>query len=278
MRRSLGKGLKDLVGEQLDGTSSEVLVGDIVPNARQPRIHFDEGALQELADSIKEHGVLQPLLVRPMADGKYELIAGERRLRASRLAGLKTVPVLLRSAGNQGSLELALIENIQRENINPVECARAYRRLIDEFDLTQERVAEKVGKSRTGVANTLRLLRLPKRIVQGLEEGRISEGHARALLAFDSEPQQLAIYDQIVDRGLTVREVEQASKPKTETKRKAETTTEMDPNDSALQDALSTHLGAPVKLMRAEIGGRLSIEFYSDEDLTRILDGLGFRI
>ncbi|AIE87878.1 ParB/RepB/Spo0J family partition protein [Fimbriimonas ginsengisoli] len=277
MRRTLGKGLKDLLGEQLEGTASDISVDDIEPNARQPRTHFDKEALQELADSIREHGILQPLLVRPRAEGKYELIAGERRLRASKLAGLKTVPVLMRSAGNQNSLELALIENIQRENINPVECARAYRRLIDEFDLTQEQVAEKVGKSRTGVANTVRLLRLPKRIIDGLEGGRISEGHARALLAFDSEPQQLAIYDQIIEKGLTVREVEKASKPREVPRTKAEPP-EQDPNDAALQDALSTFLGTPTKLVRGEVGGKLVVEFYSDDDLTRVLDVLGFRL
>jgi ParB family chromosome partitioning protein len=277
MRRTLGKGLKDLVGDQFDGTASEVPVLDIVPNARQPRSHFDEEALQELAESIREHGILQPLLVRPISHGKYELIAGERRLRASKLAGLKTVPVLMRSAGNQNSLELALIENIQRENINPVECARAYRRLIDEFELTQEQVADKVGKSRTAIANTVRLLRLPKRVIQGLEGGRITEGHARALLAFEGEPQQLAVYDQILEKGLTVREVEKASKPRPAPKERSDPV-EVDANDAAVQEALSTFLGAPVRLARGEVGGKLTVEFFSDDDLTRILDILGFQL
>lgn len=278
MRRALGKGLSQLIAEQYEGTPNEIPVDSIVPNARQPRTHFDEAALQELADSIREHGILQPLLVRPVAEGKYELIAGERRLRASKIAGLTNVPATIRAADNRNTLEMALIENIQRENINPVECARAYRRLIDEFDLTQEQVAEKVGKSRTTVANTVRLLRLPTRIVEGLEQTRITEGHARALLAFENEAQQLAVYDQILDRGLTVREVEKASKPRVAPPKPKPTPDEQDPNDRALQEALATFFGAPVKVERGEVGGKLVVDFYSDDDFNRILDILGFRM
>lgn len=280
MRRALGKGLSQLLAEQFDGAPNEVSVEAILPNQRQPRQNFDETALQELADSIREYGVLQPLLVKPLTEGKYELIAGERRLRASKLAGLATVPVLIRSAGPQNSLELALIENVQREDINALECAKAYRRLVDEFGLTQEQVAERVGKSRTGVANTLRLLRLPRRIQEGLEGGRVSEGHARALLAFESEAQQLAVYDQILERGLTVREVEKAAKPTAPKAKPAPRTTSepADPNDAALTEALGIYLGTPVHLQRSEMGGKLVVDFYSDDDLTRILDVLGFRI
>src|SRR5471030_664225 len=214
MRRALGKGLSQLIAEQYEGPTNELPVADIVPNSRQPRTLFNEEALEELAASIREYGILQPLIVRPIAEGKHELIAGERRLRAAKLAGLKTVPVLVRSAGNQSSLELALIENLQREDINALESARAYRKLIDEFGLTQEQVAERVGKSRTVIANTVRLLRLPRRITEGLERGIITEGHARALLSFESEAQQLAVYDQILERGMTVRDVENVAKPK----------------------------------------------------------------
>lgn len=282
MRRALGKGLSQLIAEQFEGTPNEVPLDDIAPNQRQPRSYFNEDALEELAASIREYGVLQPLLVKPLTEGKYELIAGERRLRASKLAGLKTVPVLVRSAGPQNSLELALIENVQREDINALECARAYRRLIDEFDLTQEQVAERVGKSRTTIANTVRLLKLPRKIQEGLEAGRISEGHARALLAFETEPQQLAVYEQILDRGLTVREVEKASKPvsKKGTAAGAKPVVEpaVDPNDHSLEEGLSVFLGTPVKLQRSEVGGRLVVEFYSDDDLDRILESLGFRL
>jgi len=279
MRRALGKGLSQLIGEQFEGGATEVAIDAIVPNARQPRTFFNEDALTELSSSIKEYGVLQPLIVRPMAEGTYELIAGERRLRASKLAGLKTVPILVRSADNQNTLELALIENIQREDINPMECARAYRKLMDEFGLTQEQVADKVGKSRTAVANTVRLLRLPKRITEGLESGRISEGHARALLAFENEPQMLAVYDQIVERGLTVREVEKASKPKVNPPaRRAPDAPELDPNMDALQQALSTFLGTPVKIVPGEVGGKLVIDYYSDDDLQRVLEVLNFSL
>lgn len=281
MRRALGKGLSQLIGEQFEGAPTEVPVSAIQPNLRQPRTYFDDAALAELSASIKEFGVLQPLLVRPLSEGTYELIAGERRLRASKLAGLETVPILIRSAGHQSSLEMALIENLQREDINPVECARAYRRLMDEFALTQEQVADKVGKSRTTVANTLRLLRLPPKVIDGIEGGRISEGHARALLAFESSEQQLAVYEQIIEKGLTVREVEKAAKQKPVTKRVSTPpaqVTPTDPNDATLQDALSVFLGAPAKLVRSDVGGKLVIDFYSEDDLDRILEQLGFRI
>lgn len=278
MRRALGKGLSQLIAEQFEGTPYEVSTDQIIPNARQPRSVFDEEALEELAASIREHGVLQPLLVRPISEGRYELIAGERRLRAAKKAGLRSVPALVRSANNQDALELAVIENVQREDINAMECARAYRRLMDEFDLTQEQVAEKVGKSRTTIANTVRLVRLPKRIQEGLEGGRITEGHARALLAFENEAQQLAVYDQILERGLTVREVEKAAKPRTPSRPETKKSAPGDPNDEALANALSTYLGTTVRLIRGDVGGKLIVEFYSDEDLDRMLENLGFRM
>jgi ParB family transcriptional regulator, chromosome partitioning protein len=277
MRRALGKGLSQLIAEQLETGPTEIPVESIVPNQRQPRTHFDESSLEELASSIREYGVLQPLIVRPLGDGQFELIAGERRLRASRLAGLHTVPVLLKSAGNQASLEMALIENVQREDINPVECARAYRRLIDEFGLTQETVADKVGKSRVAVANVVRLLKLPKRVLEGLEEGLISEGHARALLGFESPVHQLAMYDLILERGLTVRDVEKAAK-QTPQPAKPSDAADRDPNQVALEDALSNYLGSRAKITRSEKGGRLIVDFYSDDDLERILGTFGFRM
>ena len=277
MRRALGKGLSQLVAEQFDDSPTEALLSALVPNPRQPRLHFDEAALAELADSIKTHGILQPLLVKPVGDGSYELIAGERRLRAAKLAGLKTVPILIRSAGDQGSLELAIIENVQREDISAIESAVAYRRLTDEFGLTQEIVAQKVGKSRVAVSNTMRLLRLPKRIQDGLQVGKITEGHARALLTSDSEPVQLALYDLIVEKQLSVREVEQRAKKtpttKPETKQKVE-----DPNDLAVAEALSILFGTPTKIERKKQGGELVLSFYSDDDLDRILEQLGVRL
>ncbi|MDR3690173.1 MAG: ParB/RepB/Spo0J family partition protein [Fimbriimonas sp.] len=280
MRRALGKGLSQLIAEQYEGSTNEVPIDQIVPNTRQPRTIFNDQTLKELAASILEVGILQPLVVRPIAEGRYELIAGERRLRASKIAGLKTVPVLVRSAGNQTSLELALIENLQREDINALESARAYRKLIDEFGMTQEQVSERVGKSRTVIANTVRLLRLPPRITQGLEAGMISEGHARALLAFESEAHQLAVYDQILERGLTVRDVENVAKPKTQ--KAAPTKSKREPrarvHDAAIEEGLSAHFGTPVKIVHSESSGKLTIEFFSEDDLDRILETIGFRL
>jgi ParB family chromosome partitioning protein len=279
MRRALGKGLSQLIAEQFEGAPTEVPADAIVPNPRQPRTTFSDETLDELAASIREFGILQPLVVRPLAEGQYELIAGERRLRAAKLAGLKTVPITLRPAGQQHSLELALIETLQREDINAIECARAYRRLMDEFGLTQEQVADKVGKSRVTVANTARLLKLPERIQHGIEEGRITEGHARALLAFESEAHQLAVYDQILERGLTVREVEKASKPKVApAPRQPAAEKPKDPNWVALEEALSIYLGSPVKLTKGEVGGKMVVDFYSDDDLERILGILGISL
>jgi ParB family chromosome partitioning protein len=274
MRRAIGKGLSQLVGEQFESNPAEAPIDAIVPNTRQPRTVFADEPLQELAASIRECGILQPLLVRPIGEGRYELIAGERRLRAAKIAGLESVPILIRPAGGQSSLELALIENVQREDINAMECARAYRRLIDEFDLTQEQVADRVGKSRSGITNTIRLLRLPKQIQDGLESGQITEGHARALLALDTTTQQLAVYDRILSKGLTVRDVESAARPtdkKPAPRKVVQRKTNRNPNFAAIEQRLSEHFGSPVSIG----GGEVSIAYYSEEDLERILEVLG---
>lgn len=280
MRRALGKGLSQLIGEQSDSSPNEAPIESIVPNTRQPRTHFDEVALQELAASIREVGVLQPLLVRALSEGRYELIAGERRLRASQLAGLKTVPIVVRSAGPKATLELALIENIQREDISALECARAFKQLMSEFGLTQEHVAERVGKSRSAVANTVRLLKLPSRILEGLESGAISEGHARALLQLENDAQRLAVFDLILKRGLSVRQTEEASRPKnTPTpRRKTAELADVDPSWRAVREGLSEHFATPVKLSGTERGGMIQIPFYSEEDLSRICEVLGIEI
>ncbi len=276
MRRAL-KGLSHLIVEESEQAPTEVSVQDIVPSLRQPRTVFDEQALQELAASIRVHGVLQPLAVRQQPNGKYELIAGERRFRAAKMAGLRAVPIVVREADNREALELALVENIQREDITPMECARAYRRLMDEFGLTQELVAEKVGKGRTAVANSVRLLKLPKRVQEGLESGALSEGHARALLSLPNEAQIMAVYDQIVRRGLTVRDVERISQESTARKSKSagKPRTARSVEDASLEEALSTRLGSPVRLSRTPEGGQINVTFYSDDDLQRILDVLG---
>jgi ParB family chromosome partitioning protein len=254
-----------------------VSVDSIIPNRYQPRTVFDEAALEELTESVKRHGVLQPIVVRSLSDEQYELIAGERRWRAAQRAGLKRVPVVVKAAGNQDSLEIALVENLQRENIGPLESAKAYRQLIGEFGLTQEQVAEKVGKSRTAVANTLRLLKLPEKALLALEANSITEGHARALLGFDSPAQQLAVLDRILTENLTVRDVEAGAKPRTSgPKHPVSPTPKLDPDWQALEDRLSEHLAAPVKLVRDARGrGKVTIDFYNSDDLERVLGLLG---
>lgn len=269
-RNSLGKGLTQLLGEQFEGGApSEVAVAAIEPNPRQPRTNFEDAALRELAASVQEYGVLNPLTVRPLSEGRYELIAGERRLRAARLAGLTNVPVVIRAAGDQGSLELAMIENVQREDINAMEAARAYRRLMDEFGLTQDAVADKVGKARPTIANALRLLKLPPKVQEMLHEGRLSEGHARALLAFPHADGQMAMANTIVERGLSVREVERAAQPTQPKKRPRKGS--VDPNLVAVERTLSERLGAPVKI----VAGRIEIAYFGDEDLERLIEALG---
>jgi ParB family transcriptional regulator, chromosome partitioning protein len=281
MRRALGKGLSQLLGEQAEESTNEIPISSIRANTRQPRTQFDEEKLTELASSIREFGVLQPLIVRLVADDQYELIAGERRLRASKLAGLTQVPVVIRAASAQASLEIALIENVQREDITAMECAVAYKRLSEEFDMTQEQVAQRVGKSRVAISNTLRLLKLPLRIQQAILNEEITEGHARALLMVESPVRQAALFEKIIKEGLSVREVERQARASDlprpgGTKKHAEkVAVHADPNWNALEQGMSEYFGTPVQLQADKIGGKLSIAFYSDEDLQRILDILG---
>ncbi len=281
MRRALGKGLTQMLGETSDTPPTEVSVADIVANPRQPRQRFEDESLQELASSIKEHGLLQPLVVRALAGGRFELIAGERRLRAAKSIGLKVVPVLVRTASAQSSLEMALIENVQREDINPLDCARAYKRLSDEFGLTQEQVAARVGKSRVSVANSLRILRLPEAVQEAISEGVISEGHARALLMVDSPGRLMQLFERCVDEGLSVRELERMAKgaPRTPVGHKPESPhPEPDPDWMAVERRLSEHFGAKVNLARKGSGGRLSIDFYSEDELEGLLAKIGIRL
>lgn len=277
MRRALGKGLSQLIGEQFDDAPTSIAIDAIEANRWQPRSVFHDQALHELAASIREVGVLQPLVVRPLSEDRFELIAGERRLRAAKLAGLSRVPIIVRATSDQVSLEIALIENIQREDIGPLECARAYRQLMTEFGLTQEQVADKVGKARPSVANTVRLLRLPPKIQDGLETGRITEGHARAILAFDHEDHQLAVYDQVVSKGMTVRDVEKLAKRKPKGLAKEKSPQEPDADWASLEEALSTHLGAQVKIQKNVAGGKLVVEFYSEDELSGIVERMGLR-
>lgn len=278
MRRALGKGMSQLLGEEEDAPTTDVPVGSISPNPRQPRKDFDSDTLSELAMSIKEHGVLQPLVVRQIGESKYELIAGERRLRAAKLAGLRRVPIALRTASAQASLELAVIENVQREDINAIECAIAYRRLIDEFSLTQDQVATKVGKSRVSVANTLRLLKLPQDMQDAVSSGQITEGHARALLMVDSPSRQMSLFERAIDEELSVRELERMARGEARAPQADRPAPAIDPDWESLTKKISDHFGARIKIDRKKVGGRLSIEYFSDDELEGILHKMGVRL
>lgn len=253
-----------------DASVQEVPVNMIVPNPYQPRKIFDESQLKELADSIREHGVIQPLVVNQTENG-YELVVGERRFRASQLAGLQKVPVIVKSGmQDQTKLEVALIENIQRQELNPIEEAMAYEKLMRMFGLTQEKVAQKVGKSRPAVANTVRLLNLPAEIQRGISEKKISEGHARAILGLAGSERQLALYKMILDQGLNVRQVE--SKVRELMSRPRMEAAGPDPKTMAIENELRNTLGTKVKIEKKGRGGKIMIEFFSEEELDELLD------
>lgn len=277
MRRALGKGLTQLLGEQMDSSVLQLPIGDIVPNSRQPRTQFDEDDLAGLAESIRLSGVLQPLLVRPISDGKYELIAGERRLRASKLAGLGVVPVLVKSAENREALELALVENIQREDLSAFETATAFRMLIVDYHMTQEEVALRVGKSRSAVANTVRLLKLPRAILDALQQDEVSEAVVRPLLSLESEAEQLALFRMIVAKGMNARDVEEAVRQRLDSRPvvRERRTRAFDPNWNALCDRISERIGSRVKLEGSGNRGRLVIPFENEDDFIRIIEALG---
>ncbi|HET6645600.1 MAG TPA: ParB/RepB/Spo0J family partition protein [Fimbriimonadales bacterium] len=268
MRRALGKGLSQLISEQTsDASLNELPLASILRNESQPRKQFDEEALRELADSISRVGVMQPIVVREIAKDRYQIIAGERRWRAAAIAGLRSVPVIIRSAGDIEALELALIENIQRTDISPLECAMAYEALIEEHGLTQEDLARRVGKSRPAIANSLRLLKLPAEIRDALASGTITEGHARAILQFDTPSEQLLAFRRAIERGLSVREIERMAKVRTRAVSAAQKKVE-DP----LSTALSETLGAPARIVRKPRGGRIEVDYFDEDDLARILD------
>lgn len=274
----LGKGLNAIFMENdsEDSNGGVMLkIADIEPNRSQPRKEFDEKSLSELADSISKHGLLQPLLVRPLALGGYEIVAGERRYRACRMAGLTEVPVIIRELGEAETMELALIENLQREDLTPLEEAEGYQVLMTEHGFTQEEVAQSVGKSRPAVANALRLIKLPDSIKELLNSDQISAGHARALLSLDSEDDMIQMAELIVSKDLSVRQTEtlckkSAKKPKTES-------TEKKPSFySMVELALNEALGRKISISKnkGKEGGVLQIEFYSDEELTELSNKL----
>jgi len=278
-RRALGKGISALIPEkeikESEQKKAEVLFvqsENIKPNPFQPREDFDTQGIEELAMSIKEKGIIQPLLVRRKGD-HYELIAGERRLRACNSLGLKELPVIVREVEDRDSLELALIENIQRESLNPIEEAHAFQHLMDKFHVTQERIAEVLGKARSSIANTLRLLSLPHEIQQELKHGRISFGHGRALLEIDDQNQQRRLTQEAISKGLSVRELENLIKvhrPRMP-KRKIGASIR-DPHVAAYEEEMQHLLATKVRISKRKKRGHILIEFYSEEELNRLMN------
>ena len=291
-KRGLGRGLSALIAEMADeetagSATAEIAITQISPNPYQPRAYFDPEKMAELVASVREHGVLQPILVRPLSKDHYELIAGERRFRAAQTAGLTTIPALSREMLPKEQLEIAVVENLQREDIGPMEAARAYRRLMDEFTMTQETVSARVGKSRSSIANTLRLLSLPEEAQDSVERGEISEGHARALLAAESEEAILHGLQIAIKKRLSVRDTEKLAK---ELRAKANSSRPdapkensngaysenrglLDPNEAAVADRLRQALGTKVSLRRFPGGGgKIEIEFFSAQEFERVIE------
>ena len=270
----LGRGLDDLYNENNSNSSASTLnINEIEPNRDQPRKIFNEKALEELSKSIEQNGIIQPLLVRPMLDGSYQLIAGERRWRAARMAGLTEVPVTIREMTDEEASVFALIENLQREDLNPVEEAEGMKSLIETYGFTQEEAAIRVGKSRTAITNTLRLLKLPEAVLNMLGEGKISAGHARALLGLDDEQKMLQIAEQIKKEDLSVRQVEKMVKyaNKGENTKPVKRTQKRDKYYDEVELALTEALGRTVKVYLGKGGkGTLEFEFFGKEDLTKL--------
>ncbi|MGN6711437.1 ParB/RepB/Spo0J family partition protein [Anaerocolumna jejuensis] len=289
-KKGLGKGLDSMIPDRIEKTKTDEVIKDkldvsretlipineIEPNKKQPRKHFDEDSLQELADSIKQHGVIQPLIVQKK-DKYFEIIAGERRWRAAKLAGLKVIPVIVKNYSSQEIVEIALIENIQREDLNPIEEALAYQNLIKEFNLKQDEVAEKVSKSRTAITNTMRLLKLDSRVQQMLIDDMISGGHARALLAIEDEELQYQVAMRVFDGKLSVRETEKLVKKIIKeaeiVKEEVAISTENLAVYKDLEEKIKKIMGTKVSIKRKDNdNGRIEIEYYSVEELERILE------
>lgn len=268
-KKGLGRGLDSLFGENAADSNqlTELRLSEIEPNRAQPRKEFDEAALQELADSIAEHGLLQPITVRPMGDLGYQIVAGERRWRASRMAGLETVPAIIKELSDLECAEIALIENLQREDLNPVEEAKGYRHLMDQYELTQEQVASSVGKSRPVIANSLRLLSLDEETLSLVLAGDISVGHARAMLPLDESTRRLAV--EMTLKGATVRAIEALGKKKAEKKSEKKSVKAV-PYFKETEIALKNTLGRKIKVDGSEKKGVLMIEFYGKDDLNTL--------
>ncbi|MHB1004577.1 MAG: ParB/RepB/Spo0J family partition protein [Chloroflexota bacterium] len=272
----LGRGLDALIPSAMATITMELELDVIVPNPWQPRRRAEAEALQELADSIREHGLLQPLVVTTTEDGQYQLIAGERRWLAAKMAGLERVPAIVREATPEEALALALVENLQRADLNPLEEAIAFRRLIDEFDLTQEQVAQRVGRGRVSVANSLRLLGLPAEAKEALAAGKITEGHARAILQVSDAPGQLLVLNLTMEKDLSVRQAEELARrlaADADALRKR-IRKEKTPEAAALEHQMMVSLGTKVELFHSRKGGKVVIHYYSEEELQSLYERL----
>jgi ParB family chromosome partitioning protein len=277
-RIALGKGLGALLpefGQAEPKTLFYCGIEEIIPNRSQPRKHFDESKIQELAESIKEKGILEPLIVRRTDQG-YELIVGERRWRAAQKAGLKEVPVLVKEVEGREALEISLIENLQREDLNPIEAAEAFKHLIEEFDISQEDLSKRMGKDRTTITNTLRLLKLPLEVRNQLLQNRITSGHARAILSLENKEKQKELCALIIKKGLSVREAEVIARRWSEKTKKSITPvkkrSDLESQLGSLQDSLRKYLGTKVVITSKDKKGKIEIEYYSHEDLERIVE------
>ena len=270
--RGLGRGLGALIPRVPTIGLREVPVDAIRPNPWQPRTQFDEAELDELAQSIREHGVLQPVLVSQQTDGTFQLITGERRWRAVKRAGMATLPAMVKEVTPQASLERALVENIPRKDLNPLEEAAAFRALLDEHGLTQEQLGQRIGKSRVAITNTLRLLHLPDEVREALAGGSITEGHARAILMANSESARLRLLERVLAQHLSVRDTEALAREMNTSRSREPAQAPPDPDVERLEDAFRQALGTRVRLVKGRRGGRLVITFFSDDELQGIYD------
>lgn len=275
VKRGLGRGLEALIplapavetGQQV----VELPLESIEANSQQPRHQFDQEKLEELAASIREHGVVQPVVVRPLGNGRYQLVAGERRLRACQALGLGSIPALVREMDSREASEVALIENLQREDLNPLEEAEAYRSLMEQYGLTQEEVARRVAKSRAAVANSVRLLSLPAEVQDALRQGRLTAGHARALLGLGDEEAVREAAARVLAGGLSVRQTEALVRRQARPARRAAPPRRQRAEEKDIQDKLQNWLGTRVRIVPGTRGGRIEISYYGDEDLDRLV-------
>lgn len=278
IKKALGRGLSTLIPQtnsvqaEVGVSVSEIEISRIVPNKYQPRHVFEDSRLEELANSISVNGVIQPVIVRHLDNGVYELVAGERRWRAAQIAGLKKIPVVVKDLSNEKSLEIALIENLQRENLNPIEAALGYQRLLNEFNLTQEEVARRIGKERSTVANFMRLLGLPEEVKEYLSASLLSPGHAKAILSLASAAEQIRFADHLVSKSASVREAEALVKDWGVQKKKKKVVEKKDPSLKEVETRFQRVFGTKVRIQEEKKGGKIVVEYYTLDDLSRILE------